>query len=302
MKGFVAVVIFLGSVSVCPQAIDPGFAFGRDYTFERMVATRRVNDADDKGTIKLVSYVYRPVKAGTTKVVLFSHGSTGGLIRSAREPLDGPPFALVRFFVSRGYTMVIPMRRGRAESTGKYVEECSVLAGECSTADQLRLGERGISEALADTNAVLEQIVYGKLVRRNTKVIAAGISRGGFLSLLLAAERTEVGAVINFVGGWYGVTANLSTDENEKRMADHKIRLQRAAKKVTVPSLWIYAARDQLYKDGVPQKLFGYWTDADGSRAEFIFVADHALPNGHFIAQDPSLWGKQLDSFLKRTP
>lgn len=301
MKGFVAVIIFLGSVSVCPQAMDPGFAFGRDYTFERMVATRRVNDADDKGTIELVSYVYRPVKADSAKLVLFSHGSTGGLARSAREPLDGPPFALIRYFVSRGYTMVIPMRRGRAESTGKYVEECSVLAGECSTDDQLRLGERGISEALADTTAVLDQVVYGKLIPRNTKFIAAGISRGGFLSLLLAAERREVGAVINLVGGWHGVTANLSPEDNEKRMADQKFRLQRAAKKVTVPSLWIYAARDQLYKDGVPQELFRYWSDAGGSAAEFVFIADHALPNGHFIAQDPSLWGKQLDSFLKRT-
>jgi dienelactone hydrolase len=300
MRTLIGLIILFGSVAAFSQAVDTGFAYGRDYTFERIVATRRVNDADDKGRIRLVSYVYRPVKADKAKIVLFSHGSTGGLTRSAKEPLDGPPFGLIRFFVSRGYTLVVPMRRGRAESTGKYIEECSVLAGECTTADQLRLGERGISEALADTTAVLDQVVFGKLTAPGSKVIAAGISRGGFLSLMLAAERKEVEAVVNFVGGWYGVTDNLSADDNSQRMADHKARLQRAAKKVTAPSIWIYAVRDPFNKDGVPQELFKYWTDGGGGPAEFVFVPDHNLPNGHLIAQNPALWDKQLDSFLKQ--
>jgi dienelactone hydrolase len=295
----VAVISCLGSVAAFAQAVDSGFAFGRDYTFERMTATRRVNDADDKGNLRLVSYVYRPAKAAGTKVVLFSHGSTGGLSRSAKEPLDGPPFGLIRFFVSRGYTLVVPMRRGRAESSGKYVEECSVFSGECTTADQLRLGERGIKEALADSNAVLDQIVFGKLTAPGSKIIAAGISRGGFLSLMLAAERREIAAIVNFVGGWYGVTDNLSADDNRERMADHKSRLERAAKKVSVPSIWIYAARDAFNKEGVPQELHRYWTEAGTAPSEFVFVPEHNLANGHLIAQNPALWEKQLDLFLK---
>src|SRR4051812_19217380 len=91
----VAIIVCLGPVAAFSQAVDPGFAFGRDYTFERMTATRRVNDNDDKGTLRLVSYVYRPARAADTKVVLFSHGSTGGLRRLAKEPLGGPPFALI---------------------------------------------------------------------------------------------------------------------------------------------------------------------------------------------------------------
>lgn len=301
MKALVALILCLAPVAAFSQAVDPGFAFGRDYTFERMTATRRVNDGDDKGTLRLVSFVYRPARAAGTKVVLFSHGSTGGLMRSAKEPLDGPPFGLIRFFVSRGYTLVVPMRRGRAESSGKYVEECSVFSGECTTADQLRLGERGIKEALADSNAVLDQIVFGKLTAPGSKIIAAGISRGGFLSLLLAAERREVAAIVNFAGGWYGVTDNLKADDNRERMADHKNRLQQAAKKVSVPSIWIYAARDAFFKEGTPQELYSYWTDAAGTvPSEFVFVPEHNLPNGHLVAQNPALWEKQLDSFLKQ--
>ena len=182
-------LILLTGLNVSAQAVDSGFAWGRDYTFERMTATRVVNDAEDKGTIRLVAYVYRPVKNDRHKVVLFSHGSTGGLSRSSKEPLDGPPFPLINFFVSRGYTLIVPMRRGRNESSGTYVEECSVFTNQCAAEDQVPLGERAIKEALADTNAVIDQLIVGKLASRDSKILAAGISRGGFLSLILAGER-----------------------------------------------------------------------------------------------------------------
>ena len=78
--GIILLTVFAG-ISVSAQAGNSGFAWGRDYTFERMTATRLVNDAEDKGEIRLVAYVYRPVKNDRHKVVLFSHGSTGGLSR-----------------------------------------------------------------------------------------------------------------------------------------------------------------------------------------------------------------------------
>jgi hypothetical protein len=102
--GFVLLTLF-ATGNVCAQAVDSGFAWGRDYTFERMTATRAVNDAEDKGAIRLVAYVYRPVKNDRHKVVLFSHGSTGGLARSPKEAMDAPPVPVVSFFVSRGYTL-----------------------------------------------------------------------------------------------------------------------------------------------------------------------------------------------------
>jgi hypothetical protein len=36
--------------------------YKRDYTFERLEATRVVNDAEDKGIIRLVTQVWRPLK------------------------------------------------------------------------------------------------------------------------------------------------------------------------------------------------------------------------------------------------
>ena len=293
-------LVLLTAVGVSAQAVDSGFAWGRDYTFERMTATRVVNDAEDKGTIRLVAYVYRPLKNDRRKVVLFSHGSTGGLVRSPKEAMDAPPVPVINFFVSRGYTLVAPMRRGRNESSGTYVEECSVYTGQCKPEDQVAVGERAMKEALADTNAVIDQLILGKLATKDATIIAAGISRGGFLSLVLAGERPKlVEGVVNFVGGWYGVTDKLTEAVKNQRMDDQKVRLERAAKKYTGPSVWFYAARDPFYNEAVVREFHRYWTDA-GGKGEFVYIDDHTLPSGHVVATNQALWGKQVQALLDK--
>ena len=68
------------------QALSPEFLYQRDYSFERLTATRVVHDANDDGPIQLSTYVWRPLKNDRREVVLFSHGSTAGLSTSPREP------------------------------------------------------------------------------------------------------------------------------------------------------------------------------------------------------------------------
>jgi pimeloyl-ACP methyl ester carboxylesterase len=283
--------------SALAQALVADFVYGREYAFERRTATRRVSDAQDSGSIRLVAYVYRPLENDRHEVVLFSHGSTGGLITGPKEPVVPPP-PVVRFFVSRGYTFVAPQRRGRGESGGTYVEECSVFIGQCTVAEQTALSQRAIAEALRDTDAVLDQIVFADLVGREARIIAAGHSRGGFLSLMLAGHRPDdVAAVVNFSGGWHGVTTRLDAAERERRMSDHFARLEHAAKRSSIPTFWVYAARDPLYEDGVPRQLVDAWQHA-GGRAEFVYVPDHALANAHLTPQAPALWEEPLARFL----
>lgn len=73
---------------------------------------------------------------------------------------------------------------------------------------------------------------------------------------------------------------------------------ERTSARVAVPTLWFYAARDPFYKDGVPQELRRYWQEA-GGRAEFVFIAEHSLPNAHLALSDPKLWEQQADALLK---
>ena len=79
-------------------------------------------------------------------------------------------------------------------------------------------------------------------------------------------------------------------------MDDHKARLTRAAKNTNVPTIWFYAARDPLYREGVPQELHRYWQDA-GGRAELVYIAQHSLPNPHLALSEPRLWEAQTEAF-----
>jgi len=181
------------------------------------------------------------------------------------------------------------------------VEECSVFVGECTVADQIAITDRALQEALLDTYAVIDQVIVGRLAV-NGKILAAGWSRGGFLSLLLAGERPQlVKGVVNFSGGWHGVTDRLSASDNKQRMDVQTARLAQAAKRTRVPSFWIYAVRDPLYKEGVPQDLVRSWRDG-GGQAEFAYIAEHTMENAHQVPLNPGLWERQLDTFMKAIP
>ena len=281
-----------------PAPLNPDWVYLRDYTFERMEATRKVNDAEDKGVIRLVTFVYRPVKNDRHEVVLFSHGSTASWSRSPKEQGDAPATATLRFFLSRGYTVVAPMRRGRGESSGTYVEECPVQAGKCSPAELVALGDRALREALLDTNAVIDQIVY-RLVPRDSKIIAAGHSRGGFLSLILAGEKPEaIKGVVNFSGGWQAMNDRVTPEDHKHRLELQAIPLGRAAQRAKAPSIWIYADRDPFYNEAGRQGILKAWRDA-GGKAEYILFTEHTMPNAHLTPANSNLWEAQVDAFLK---
>jgi dienelactone hydrolase len=299
-----AIVLLIGiAVTVEAQTppnapLNPEWVYLRDYTFERMEAKREVHDAEDNGTIRLVAYVYRPVKNDLREVVLYSHGSTASWTRSPKEQGDAPPVSVLRFFLSRGYTVVAPMRRGRGESSGTYVEECPVYAGRCSPADQVALGDRALREALQDTHAVIDQIVY-RIVPHGSKIVAAGHSRGGFLSLILAGERPQiVKGVVNFAGGWQAMNDRVTPEDHKHRVEVQTVPLSLAAKQAKAPSIWIYADRDPFYNEAGRQAILKAWRDA-GGKAEYIFVTEHALPNPHAIPTNAAYWESQLDRFLK---
>lgn len=287
-----------GAQAPANAPLNPEWVYLRDYTFERREATREVRDAEDNGTIRLVTYVYRPVREDRREVVLYSHGSTASWTRSPKEQGDAPPLAVLRFFLSRGYTVVAPMRRGRGESTGTYVEECPVYAGKCSPADQVALGDRALKEALLDTYAVIDQVVYG-IVRRDSKIVAAGHSRGGFLSLVLAGERPDiVKGVVNFAGGWQAMNDRVTPEDHRHRVEVQAVPLRRAAAQARVPSIWIYADRDPFYNEAGRQGLLKAWRDA-GGKAEYLLITDHSLPNAHGVPSNATYWESQVDAFLK---
>ena len=206
---------------------------------------------------------------------------------------------MLQFFIERGYTVVAPFRRGVGDSGGKFVEECPYTAGLCTLEEYRQSAETGIDGAIADTDAVLDQVVFGRLVPADGKVVLAGISRGGFLSVLMAAERPDqVAAVINFVGGWLSINDKWSAAENTERMNVQHRLLAAAGCRAAVPTLWIYGAGDPYYSEATTRAFFAAFLEGGGA-GEYVFIANHHQKDGHSIAGELAQWQLPVEQYLQ---
>ena len=264
-----------------------------------MTAVRRVRDQHNNGKIRLVSHVFRPLRNDRREVVVDLHGALGGLAFAPGEallpPLNRPKLNLL---LERGYTVVMPMRRGVAESEGRFVEECAYQAGKCSLADYRMLMPSGLKDALASTEAVLRQVVFGKLKPRSGKVILWGGSRGGLLALHYAATYPDqVRGVVAVSPGWLSLSEKWPREEVEERLSLQRQLLGRAGSGYRGPTLWVYAARDPFYAEPLTRPLFELFTAA-GGQGQYFFIPEHALPSGHVPPVD--LWKAEAERFLKQ--
>ena len=191
------------------------------------------------------------------------------------------------------------MRRGRGESGGIYSEECGAWSGRCSLADETSLFASGLDDANADLMTVIEQVVLGRLVPRDAKVLLAGVSRGGFLSLEVAARQPDlVKGVINFVGGWLSVRDEYPLDVYKTRVRLKKAHFASIGKRSRATTIWIYGARDPFYDGAISRGFFESFS-AVGKEGEYLFIKSHEQSSGHSIHKSSRLWADQDDIFLE---
>ena len=230
---------------------------------------------DGAQAIRLEATLYKPAGAGPFPVVLFSHGATGRGAIPPTFPLR--PHNEAAVFTRMGYVVVAPMRRGRGASGGVYRESY-----ECDA------GAAGVEDAVADTDAVMAYL-RGLPFVDTSRIILAGISRGGFLSVMYAERRPAgVGAVINFVGGWHG----------DRCVSDFNTRaFRRAASATTVPMLWLYAENDHVFRvDSI--KSFKWAFFEGGGNLEFRLYPSPQR-HGHMLPKYVDVWQSDAETFLK---
>lgn len=232
----------------------------------------------------LQALLVRPDEPGPHPLAIITHGTTSSReVRLARSPLFQLPEAME--FARRGWTAVIVMRRNNGESGGAFREYVWV----CDEDGYLAMGR----EAASDLRAAIGYLRTLPEVDPH-KVIAAGVSGGGYATVALAADPPEgLVAAINFAGGGppfprYGACEN-------NLMAAFRF----FGSKSSVPMLWIYSENDQTFGPEIAQKFYAAFTDG-GGKARFI-KAPPFEDNGHnlFGRRGTSVWAPYVDDFLK---
>jgi pimeloyl-ACP methyl ester carboxylesterase len=274
-------------------------ASGSDYRFERLCTRRWVGDAVDPGEIDLLTYAYRPVRSGPLQVALMLHGSTGGLRRDPAEP-SAPAESVVNYVISRGFTLLVPMRRGVDGSGGTYIAECDLANDpECTRDRYIDIAGPALEDAVADTLAVIDDLVLGSQNLAGAKVLLVGQSRGGTLALAVAAARPQqISGVVAFAGGWLRIGASLTSKVNARSKAFMLERLTGFARRNAGETLWLHGASDSFYSPEVTRGFFDAYCEA-GGRGKYVFIDDHPQPDGHQIIRLSVLWRAHVDNYLR---
>jgi len=254
----------------------------------RAQESRMVPVTVDGEHVRLEMRVYEPANGAPAPTLVFNHGSTGWGTDPASftRPLDFPEVA--RFFVARGWAVVIPARRGRGGSEGRDDEgfwPYRALDYACDPA----LSVAGADRALRDIEAAMDAIVAMPFVDR-ARVVIGGQSRGGVLSVAYAGGHApQVRGVINFVGGWNGSRCQHAETINQSLFV-------RGAR-YPGETLWLYGDDDAFYPLSHGRANFAAFQNA-GGRGSF-----HELPpefGGHYIWRRPDRWGPLVESYLKQ--
>jgi dipeptidyl aminopeptidase/acylaminoacyl peptidase len=233
--------------------------------------------------LTLEATLYLPAGPGPFPLVVLSHGTPRDPRQRGGERLryDAQSWE----FVSLGFAVVIPMRRGYGHSEGPYAED------EVSCANS-RFYQAGL-ESARDLRAAVEYVssLPGIDPRR---LVLAGHSSGGFASLVLASQGLPgVRGVINF-GGGRGSKPHLNCSPD--RLIEACARVGQTSR---VPTLWVYSQNDSYFPPPLARQMCEAYRRA-GGLAEFVLLPPF-YDEGHYLFTDVrglNRWGPVVNRFL----
>ncbi len=241
----------------------------------------------------LVARLCRPDGPAPARLVVINHGSP----REAAQrpgmrpiPCGAEP---VRWFTTRGFVVLQPMRRGYGETGGRWAEHY----GGCDDADFVRAGR----ESARDIAAV---VAAGRALPgvRPDGVLIVGQSAGGWASIATAAAAPEgVVALVNFAGGRAGWAGGQPNTVCRRDRLEHAAGVFGATARL--PMLWVYTANDSYFPPDLPETLHAAFTAA-GGRAELVRLGAFG-EDGHRLFPSragSAVWGPVLDGWLTRLP
>lgn len=232
--------------------------------------------------------LFRPPGPGPFPLAVINHGSTQNVERRARFR-TGLFNAASRFFLERGYAVLVPQRPGHGETGGPYLED----QGGCENADFFRAG---IATA-ASIQSAIEFMTKQPFIHKRG-ILVVGQSAGGWGALALASSNpVSVRAVLNFAGGRGG----RSFDQPNNNCAPE--RLVAAAgefgRTARTPTLWIYTQNDTFFGPELSRRMSEAFRNAGGR------VTYRLLPpfgeDGHTMFESSEavkIWGPLVDKFL----
>lgn len=228
-------------------------------------------------TIELETTIFRPEGDGPFPIVVINHGKAPGDPRfQGRFRPVGP----ARYFLARGYAVVVPMRQGFSKSTGNYI------AGGCNVESN---GNLQADDVVATLDYVTSQAWADK-----TRILVAGQSHGGWTTLAFGARGYPgVKGLVDFAGGL-----------REDRCADWQGGLIAAAadygSKTALPSLWFYGDNDSYWPIPTWRSMYEHYVAA-GAKARLVAFGQFGGDSHRMFhtSAGRAIWQPEVTKFLE---
>lgn len=232
--------------------------------------------------------IFRPAGEGRHPLVVFNHGRAVDSKRATQGRARAEHTA--RYFVNKGFVVLVPTRVGYWETYGDFDPEAS---GPCNAKRFAPMSDAAADQVLATVEhaATLPYV-------DTTRWLVVGQSVGGLTSIATVA-RQPAGLLggINFAGGSGGNPDTRPGDPcGAQALGQYWGSL---AKPTAPPMLWLYWQNDLYWGENTPRQWHQAWRTG-GGQAEF-----HSLPpisgDGH-AGQDRDMdhWLPLVDAFLGR--
>ena len=218
-------------------------------------------------TIELETTIYKPDGEGPFPVAIINHGKAFG---DPRFQGRYRPVPAARYFLQRGYAVVVPMRQGFSKSGGSYI------GGGCNVESNGRV-------QADDVKAVLDHVVSQTWADKE-RIVVIGQSHGGWTTLAFGSQNYPgVKGLINFAGGLrqehcVGWERNLA-----KGAAEY-------ARQTRLPSLWFYGDNDSYFNTDTYRAMFEQYTAAGGQARLVAF--------GKFGTDSHSMFGARAGAAI----
>lgn len=240
------------------------------------------------GGASLVTIVKRPPDAARRPLVIINHGSPAGGQRANLRPSYA---SLSSWFISRGYVVALPLRRGYGETGGEWAE----AYGHCESPDYYTAGLHGASDIKA-TIDYMRTLPYVAADR----ALVVGQSAGGWAAVALSSLNPPgVPGMINFAGG-RGGHQRLPNGGIGNCLPDALVKAAaRYGATARVPMLWIYTRNDSFFEPALARRMVEAY-DGAGGRAVLKALGPFAK-DGHTLAgsdDGQAVWSPLVAEFL----
>ncbi len=226
----------------------------------------------------LETTVFQPNGPGPFPLLIINHGKDPGA--PSAQPRDRF-YHMAHAFVERGYAVLVPMREGYANSTGKFADHgCDMTANGYGQA-------KDILDAL---NYAREQPWVDA-----QHIVIAGQSYGGLATIALGTQPLPgVKALLNFAGGL----------KDQTEGCDWKGELLTAfasyGASARIPSLWMYGANDSLFSPELAARMHQAYSLAGGQGRLVEYGAFKRDSHGMLASRDgEQIWLPETEEFLK---